>query len=144
MGQTSCTLSLMLLPMLVVTGCCARAPRPTTDKPCIPRCQKTGDCTQLDAALQRTKKPLLACISRAGAAMDVGRTHRCYRALRLLESARWWLRTLEAELGVMPKVYRIPIETIRQEFFCRIERLGAARTAREVERRYLEMVQSYP
>lgn len=118
-----------------------RSPR---RRPCVPRCQKIGSCGQLDTALRAAKKPLLACISRAGASMDVGRTHRCYRALRLLESARWWLRTLDAELGVMPKVYRIPVETIRQEFYCRIERIGAARTAEQVERRYLEMVRSYP
>lgn len=76
--------------------------------------------------------------------MDVGRTHRCFRALRLLESGRWWLRTLESHLSTAPPVYATSIASIRREFYCRLERLAEARTPEQVQRRYIEMVRAYP
>jgi hypothetical protein len=68
--------------------------------------------------------------------------HRCYRALRLLESARWWTRTLMTPDQQL-KVYQPP-EVIRDDFLCCIERLVQAKTPDEVERLYLEMVKNYP
>jgi len=87
---------------------------------------------------------MLRCIGEKGRQGDLERAHRCFRALRLLESARWWLRTLLGENGLTPAVYRVPVETVKNEFLCRIERLTRAKTPREIEQIYLEMVRSYP
>jgi hypothetical protein len=87
---------------------------------------------------------MLDCVGKHAHAGRLDRAHRCYRALRLIESARWWLRTLASDDALLPNMYRVPVETVRQAFVCRIERLAGARTAAEVEARSLQMVQAFP
>jgi hypothetical protein len=72
----------------------------------------------------------------------LNQAHRSYRALRLLESARWWLQTILNENELDP-VYQTS-ETTRQEFLCRIEELTRATTPGRVEAVYMEMIRSYP
>jgi len=140
LGITSC-LGITIV-ALSTSSCCATPQRKTTPH-CETACLKRS-CADLDERLLQARQPLLDCIAREGRRSHIGQTHRCYRALRLIESARWWLRTLNASLGIMPPVYKVPTESLRQEFLCRIERLAAARTPHEVQRRYLEMVAAYP
>jgi len=99
-------------------------------------------CPDLDGALVAARQPLLECVGGEARRGHLAGAHRCYRALRLLESARWWLRTLIGQ-DEMASVYQ-PSETVRLEFLCRIEQLARARTADEVERLYLDTIRSYP
>jgi hypothetical protein len=99
-------------------------------------------CRGLDAELVAARRPLLACIGQEASRGHLSEAHRCYRSLRLLESARWWLETILGQ-DELETVYQ-PAETIRSEFLCRIEQLARAKTATEVEQLYLEMIRSYP
>jgi hypothetical protein len=90
------------------------------------------------------RQPLLACVGRATRHGHLDEAHRCYRALRLVESARWWLRTFATEESSLASVYRVPVETVHLDFLCRVRRLAAARTPEAVERLYLDMIQAYP
>ena len=131
------------LPVALLVGACASVPPPsTTSAPCTPACLRTSSCAGLDARLVDARQPLLACVGEEARRGNLARAHRCYRALRLLESARWWLKTLlgQDELHV---VY-MPADNIKAEFLCRIEALSRARTPAEVETLYLEMIRSYP
>ena len=112
--------------------------------PCLPRCKKNNSCDALDAQLVNARRPLLLCVGDQAKRGKLDRAHRCYRALRLIESARWWLRTLTSDTGILPALYRGPVETMRQEFICRVEKLSRARSAAEVEQLYLDIVRAYP
>jgi hypothetical protein len=140
-----------LLPLLLLTcllgGCCTTTTRSCPSKtrfaPCLPICHEQQRCNQLDDKLVEARRPLLQCVARQGEQSHLGTAHRCYRALRLLESARWWLRTLMAERDSL-RVYRVPSETARLNFLCLIEKLAQATKPREVERIYSEIVRSFP
>ena len=126
----------------LVGGCLAPTATPLPPRPCIPRWQATASCPALDDDLVAARQPLLACVGHAADGGRLDEAHRCYRALRLLESARWWLETLSREDRLVP-VYQ-PAEATRREFLCRLEGLAAARDAATVERLYLEMIRSFP
>jgi hypothetical protein len=127
--------------MLCTSCSAAPASRPRSE-PCVPSCERTQSCGGLDARLLAARAPLLACVGENARGGRLAEAHRCYRALRFLESARWWLITLTGP-DEMSSVYQ-PSESIRLEFLCRIEQLARAKTAAEVERLYLETIQSYP
>jgi hypothetical protein len=116
-------------------------PRPSV-KPCKPECLATSACAELDTQLIEARRPLLKCVGEQARRGNLVGAHRCYRALRLLESARWWLKTLMGT-DELHTVY-MPSETIKNEFLCRIEALTRAQTPAEVERLYLDMIRSYP
>jgi hypothetical protein len=130
--------------LLLVTAACAPSePIRRADPPlCTPACQRNMSCAGLDAQLIAARAPLLECVGQEAQRGHLAGAHRCYRSLRLLESARWWLTTLTGrdDLGT---VYQ-PAEMVRQEFLCRIEKLARATTAEEVERLYLDMIRSFP
>jgi hypothetical protein len=129
--------------LLVLSLCaCPPPPRAKIAKPCIPSCEKTSSCGQLDAQLVAARQPLLDCIGEQARRGNLEHAHRCYRSIRLLESARWWLKTLTGQDDVH-KVYS-PSDTFKREFLCRIEALSRARTPQKVEALYLEMIRSYP
>ena len=90
----------------------------------------------------QARRPLLDCVGREASQGNLPRAHRCYRSLRLLESARWWLQTLVGQ-DELHRVYA-PAESIRLEFLCRIEALAAAHTPEQVEALYLNMIRSFP
>ncbi len=127
---------------LAAQGCCASKGTPATAKPPAQDCKVESSYAELDVKLQKLRKKMMDCIGSEARQGHVGTTHQCYRALRLVESSRWWLKTL-----VMPKnrlpVYQ-PAEVFRRRFLCSIERLAAAQTPRQVEQRYLEMIRYYP
>jgi hypothetical protein len=110
----------------------------------MPRCNTIEQCPELDERLVSARQPLFKCIATEAHAGRLDKAHRCYRALRLIESARWWLRTLTADRGELPSVYRTPVETFRNEFFCRIERLSTAAQPELIEQRYLDVIQAFP
>lgn len=126
---------------LLLAACPTPHPRPTP-RHCVPECQRTSSCPALDEKLVEARQPLLDCVGREARRGNLERAHRCYRSLRLLESARWWLETLIGQ-DALHKVYS-PSETIRSEFLCRIEALSRARTPEQVESLYLDMIRSYP
>jgi hypothetical protein len=137
----------LLCGVFLLSACPTRGPSsPATEArpPCTPQCRRDHTCHLLDDKLVAGRAPLLDCVGREARRGHLGRAHRCYRALRLIESARWWLQTLTSEDPVLPTVYRVPVETVRSEFLCRLEILARARTPVEVERRYLEMIKAYP
>ncbi len=109
---------------------------------CSPACARDDSCDTLDRRLGEHQKRFLGCVQENAARGKLEQTHRCYRTLRLLQSARWWLQTLSIP-SYRLKVYQ-PDDALHQAFLCAIERLLATRTPEEVERRYLEMVRSYP
>ncbi|MCA9670499.1 MAG: hypothetical protein KC503_33110 [Myxococcales bacterium] len=128
-------------------GCPAppQPPKSPTSVPCpVPSCRAKGTCDKLDDLLVASRKPMLDCIAKHARAGRLDRAHRCYRALRLIESARWWLRTLASDDALLPNIYRVPVEAVKQAFVCRIERMAQANTPPEIEARYLEMVQAFP
>jgi hypothetical protein len=132
----------LLLPALLLFGCAGAATRPASIAPCRPRCQAATGCPELDAELVSARRPLLLCVGEEARRGHLAAAHRCYRALRFLESARWWLRTLLGS-DEMSTVYQ-PAESVRVEFLCRIELLVRARTAAEVERLYLDTIRAFP
>lgn len=136
------TITLLITVLGPWCGCATPPSAKPTAPPCQPRCERDRSCAALDEALLSARSPLLACVARAGAKSDLATTHRCHRALRLIENARWLLKTVQGETGFAPPVYNAPVS--RREFFCRIEALAAARTAPEVERRYIALVRAYP
>jgi len=131
----------LLFSSLLLTACPSTPTKPLA-RPCIPVCRKTSSCAQLDGRLVEARQPLLACVGREAAHGNLDRAHRCYRSLRLLESARWWLKTLTAQ-DELHRVYS-PSDSVLTEFLCRIEALTLARTPGKVEALYLEMIRSYP
>ena len=131
-----------LLLALAAQGCCANSGRPTTPSPPTATCSKAASYTELDLKLQNLRQKMMGCIGREARQGHVGMTHKCYRALRLVESARWWLKTLVMPHNRLP-VYQ-PAEVFRLRFLCSIERLATARTPKQVEQRYLEMIRFYP
>jgi hypothetical protein len=137
-------LTVFLLPLSIMTGCGAsavNASRPQATA-CRPRCQPGSGCPELDAALVAARSPLLRCVGEAAGHGRLADAHSCYRAIRFLESARWWLQTLLGS-DEMSAVYQ-PAESVRLEFLCRIEQLARARTAAEVERLYLDTIRAFP
>jgi len=130
--------------LLLTLGACAPAEpiRRADPSPCAPACQRDHSCAALDAQLIAARAPLLRCVGQEAQQGHLAGAHRCYRSLRLLESARWWLTTL-LDRDEMVTVYQ-PADTVRQEFLCRIEELARAKTAEEVERLYLDMVRAFP
>ena len=136
----------LLLAALSFSACAAHGSPVTPERsaPCTPRCRRENNCHLLDDRLVAGRAPLLACVGQQARRGHLDRAHRCYRALRLIESARWWLRTLAKDDSVLPTVYRVPVETVRAEVLCRLEALAGARTPAEVEQRYLEMIRAYP
>jgi hypothetical protein len=128
--------------LLSSSGCCPPPKPRKVIKPCTPRCQREGSCAGLDARLVEARQPLLTCVGKRASKGDLAGAHRCYRSLRLLESARWWLKTL-MEQDDLHAVYK-PSAVVTREFLCQIEALAGAKTAVEVERIYLEMIRSYP
>jgi len=128
---------------LAAQGCCTNSGRPAAPAgPPTAACSKAASYYELDLKLQTLRKKMMDCIGREARQGHLGTTHQCYRALRLVESARWWLKTL-----VMPQnhlsVYQ-PTEVFRLRFLCSIERLTAAKDPKQVEQRYLEMIRFYP
>jgi hypothetical protein len=103
---------------------------------------RSSSCAQLDAKLVDARSPILACVGAEARRGNLSAAHRCYRSLRLLESARWWLKTLMNE-DELHSVYR-PSETFKREFLCRIEELSRAKTAAQVEQLYMKMIRSFP
>ncbi|MCC6748659.1 MAG: hypothetical protein IT371_13445 [Deltaproteobacteria bacterium] len=102
-------------------------------------------CAQeLEARLDEARRPFVACVGDEARLGRLSTAHRCFRALRLLESGRWWLRTLTGEAETVPTVYGVTREPVRLDFLCRLERLALARSAPAVEERYLEMIRAYP
>ncbi|MBW2732542.1 MAG: hypothetical protein JRH20_09120 [Deltaproteobacteria bacterium] len=135
-------LLLTLLSMLS-GGCCTKPLRAQdTTLHCRPQCERMRSCKSLDERLLAARRPLLACVARAGAKSDLASTHRCHRALRLIENARWLLRTVQADGDFTLPVYNAPLS--RRSFFCHVEHLAAAPTAQAVEQRYLALVRAYP
>lgn len=134
--------------VLILSAGCSSQPKPAVAKPqpklCIPRCHRNKTCDELDAKLVAARQPLLRCIGREADHGRLANAHKCYRALRLIESARWWLRTLTSEDGIMHSIYRVSVEPLRLNFLCQIERLTRARRPAEVEKIYLEIVRSFP
>jgi hypothetical protein len=129
--------------LALLTSCCAPPPPPAKIyKPCTPRCQQNNTCDALDAKLVEARHPLLTCVGQQASKGNLAGAHRCYRSLRLLESARWWVKTLLGQ-DELHAVYK-PSSVITREFLCQIEALTRARTPDEVERIYLEMIRSYP
>jgi len=133
--------SLICLPALFSCSS-APAPRQLPPKTCTPRCERTVGCGALNQELLKAQKFFYRCISEQAPKGHLSQTHKCYRSLRLLESARWWLKTLTTPEDQL-KVYQ-PSSVILRQFLCAIERLAAARDSAEVERLYLDMVRHYP
>lgn len=127
---------------LLTASCCAPPPPAKVYKPCTPTCQQNNTCDALDAKLVDARQPLLACVGQQASKGNLAGAHRCYRSLRLLESARWWIKTLMSQ-DELHAVYK-PSSVITREFLCQIESLTRARTPDEVERIYLETIRSYP
>jgi hypothetical protein len=115
------------------------APSP---RPCVPACHRAGRCSDLDGQLLAARQPLLRCVGERARRGELTDAHRCYRALRLLESARWWLKTLLGQDELLT-VYQVT-ESHRLEFLCRIAELARATTPGAVERLYLEMIRAFP
>lgn len=132
----------LTLCVLWLAGCSSPQTVKPSAKDCTPDCQRTGSCNLLDLQLQKTRKLMLECVGREADKGHVGPAHQCYRALRLVESSRWWLETLMTPANSI-QVYK-PAERIRMQFLCCIERLAQARTPAQIERLYLDMVRSYP
>jgi len=99
-------------------------------------------CLSLDNGLVKARALMVSCVGDQASRGHIGRAHRCYRAARLLESARWWLTTLQVPDHIN-KVYQ-PSPGRHRAFLCSIQRLGECRTAEEVEKRYQEMIRYYP
>ncbi len=135
-------LTSILFSFVSLAACSTAPPRPASLPSCRPRCQPASGCPELDAALVAARRPLLACVGEEARHGRLAEAHRCYRALRFLESARWWLSTLLGS-DEMSAVYQ-PAESVRLEFLCRIERLVGARTAADVERHYLDTIRAFP
>lgn len=138
------SLLLACLPaLLAAQGCCTTAGQAAPDRPLAPvTCTQRSSPQELDLKLEALRKMMMVCIGREARQGHVGQTHQCYRGLRLVESARWWLKTLVMPGNRLP-VYQ-PTEVMRRRFLCAIERLTAARTPKQVERSYLEMIRYYP
>ena len=138
MQAPALTAAALALPFLA----CAPVRSADPPHPCVPECQRTQRCGQLDSRLEAARQPLLRCIGEEARRGHLSDAHRCYRSVRLLQSARWWLSSL---MGVdeLSSVYQ-PSETVRLEFLCHIERLSRARSPAEVERIYLDTIRSYP
>jgi hypothetical protein len=140
MQTPALTAAALALPLLA-SGC---GPVRVSEPPsrCIPECHRNQSCAQLDARLEAARLPLLRCIGEEARRGHLDAAHRCYRSVRLLESARWWLSSL---MGVdeVNGVYQ-PSETVRLEFLCHIERLSRAGSPDEIERLYLDTIRSYP
>ena len=133
---------LLFLSAFSAMGC---APKPLPRSPassCTPRCSGDRGCGDLDGKLIAARQPLLQCIGHQASRGHLAEAHRCYRSLRLIESARWWLKTLSSP-NELDAVYQ-PSEKMRQEFICRIEKLTQAKTPAEVETLYLEMIRAFP
>lgn len=130
--------------LTVLVAACSSPAKPIESRPppCNPACLATNSCLSLDDALVDARGPMLACVGREAGRGNLAAAHRCYRSLRLLESARWWLKTLLGQ-DELHAVY-MPSETVKRQFICRIQALTRAKTASEVERLYLEMIRSYP
>ncbi len=126
--------------LLAAQGCCTTSQATPARPPST--CSKTASPQELDLKLEALRKMMMDCIGRQARRGHVGTTHQCYRGLRLVESARWWIKTLVMPGNRLP-VYQ-PTEVQRRRFLCAIERLAAARTPKQVELRYLEMIRYYP
>lgn len=87
---------------------------------------------------------MLACIGREARANRLYHAHQCYRALRFIESARWWYQTLTAKTGVSPQVYTMPRENLQEEFFCQLEKLADAKNPEDTESLYSKMIKVFP
>lgn len=143
----------LLKPLLtVIISCgviagCASVPKakPASSKKCVAFCTTDIDCRkQLDDQLVAARKPLLSCVrlnADRGLFLDA---HRCYRAMRLLESARWWLETIMMQAPAVPDVYPILADAFRTEFLCKLQRVAAAKNPEQIEQSYLDMVRAYP
>lgn len=143
MQRTPPTLVLVAASLLLLDACSSPSAKPERPpRSCVPDCHRRASCAELDARLVDARQPLLACVGRAAGHGNLARAHRCYRALRLLESARWWLKTLLGQ-DELDSVY-MPADNIKLEFLCHIEALSRARTAEKVEALYLDMIRSYP
>lgn len=119
------------------------AVRPTpVDPRCVLTCDPARDCSILDHDLVKARQLMVKCVGQQAGKGHVGQAHGCYRAVRLLESARWWLTTLQVP-DLVNRVYQ-PSPSRHRAFLCAIQRLGKCRTVQEVERRYLEMIRYYP
>ena len=127
---------------IAAQGCCPGRGRPAPVKPIDTNCRGAASYSELDQKLRNLRKKMMSCIGSEARQGHVGTTHQCYRALRLVESARWWLKTLVMPQNRLP-VYQ-PAEVFRLRFLCSIERLAAATTPKQVEARYLEMIRFYP
>ncbi len=146
MGSADRRLILILplfLPLSLLSPSCLKSRSPSTPaRPCIPRCLAQKQCHDLDDSLVLARKPLLQCIGKQAQRGHLSQAHRCYRSLRLLESARWWLKTVMNQ-SPADGVYQIS-ETTRREFLCKIEQLARSRTPEDVERVYMEMIRAFP
>ena len=109
---------------------------------CKLACRPSLGCLGLDTDLVKARALMVSCVGDEASRGHISRAHRCYRAVRLLESARWWLTTLQVPDHIN-KVYQ-PSPSRHRAFLCSIQRLGRCRTASEVEQRYLEMIRYYP
>lgn|GEM_PF-6898301 len=138
-------IKLITLPtLLFALWGCRPVPQPVRPTICRPKCAKTNTCRLLDGKLLDARKPMLACIGREVRANRLYNAHQCYRALRFIESARWWYQTLTANTGVSPKVYGVPRENLRQEFFCQLEKLAVAKDPDVTESLYHKMIKVFP
>lgn len=136
------TAGLLLTLSMLAQGCCPPPGRTPATPRTLPSCDHNPGYRELDQKLQTLRNKMLACVGREGSQGHVATTHQCYRGLRLVESARWWLKTL-----VMPEnaiaVYQ-PAERLRLRFLCAIERLARAEDPGQIERRYVELIRHYP
>jgi hypothetical protein len=143
MDRTSLTLVLVVASFLLPAACASPPAKPgQPPRTCVPDCHRRSSCAELDARLVDARQPLLECVGREAGHGNLAQAHRCYRSLRLLESARWWLKTLLGQ-NELDSVY-MPADNIKLEFLCRIEALSRARTPEKVEALYLDMIRSYP
>ena len=145
MARTSLLLFSSVLLLGYTPGCSTASDtvRPTPIDPvCALTCNPAGGCLGLNRELVAARQIMVSCVGDQAARGHLGRAHSCYRAVRLLESARWWLKTLQVP-DMVNRVYQ-PSPSRHRAFLCSIQSLGKCRTSEDVERRYLEMIRRYP
>lgn len=131
--------------MVLVDPGCGPAPRtitPTTSGLCTLDCEPASGCLDLADRLITLRDRMVRAVGTEAQAARLVRAHGYYRAVRLIESARFWLESLYAP-DELQRVYQ-PSLSLYRRFLCAIQRLAEARSVAEVEERYLDMVRSYP
>jgi len=138
--------ALILTASLTTAGCTPARPqagppaRPA--RACELSCEPRQGCAELADDLLGARKLMIQCVGQEADRGHLADAHRCFRAARLLESARWWLRTLMVSDEVT-RVYQ-PSPQRHRRFLCSIQRLARCQTSAQVEAAYLDMIQHYP